>query len=107
MIKNKIKRIGKYGIDLRHLNKLEMEKINLAIFKIQTSIVNDHEIIFCTCISAGRGVFYNIKFDIVIIDECTQAIEPSTIISIMKLKDNGRLILLGDHKQLPPLCKVS
>jgi len=69
-------------------------------------ITNNAEIIFCTCIAAGRGVLKKIKFDIVIIDECTQAIEPSTIISILKLKDNGRLILVGDHKQLPPSCNV-
>lgn len=47
----------------------------------------------------------DIKFDVVIIDECTQSIEPATIIPIHRLKSDGKLIMLGDHKQLPPHYK--
>lgn len=40
-----------------------------------------------------------------IIDECTQSIEPGSLVPISKLKSDGRLIMLGDHKQLQPRVK--
>ncbi|KAM6461611.1 DNA-binding protein SMUBP-2 isoform 2-T2 [Liasis olivaceus] len=38
-------------------------------------------------------------FDLVVIDECTQALEASCWIPLLKV---GKCILAGDHKQLPP-----
>ena len=38
-------------------------------------------------------------FDVVVIDECAQALEASCWIPLLKA---GKCILAGDHKQLPP-----
>ena len=42
------------------------------------------------------------KFDLVIIDECAQALEVSCWIPLLKGK---RVVLAGDHKQLSPTVK--
>lgn len=41
----------------------------------------------------------NLKFDVSFIDEATQSVEPSTLIPALL---SPKLILAGDHKQLPP-----
>jgi superfamily I DNA and/or RNA helicase len=42
-------------------------------------------------------------FDLVVIDECAQSLEISCWIPM--LKSCSRVILVGDHKQLPPTIK--
>lgn len=41
------------------------------------------------------------EFDLVIIDEATQADQPATFIPLLR---GDNLVLAGDHKQLPPFC---
>ncbi len=69
------------------LNKLIYEQLRNA------------EIIFTTNSGAGSEFLEDLKFDIVFMDEAAQSIEPSALIPIIKGK---RLIMAGDHKQLPP-----
>lgn len=41
------------------------------------------------------------EFDLVIVDEATQADQPATFIPLLR---GDSLVLAGDHKQLPPFC---
>lgn len=41
------------------------------------------------------------EFDLVIVDEATQADQPATFIPLLR---GENLVLAGDHKQLPPFC---
>lgn len=67
--------------------------------KIEIDIIKKSQVIFSTNSSAALDVIKNISFDVVIIDEASQATIPSVLIPISKGK---RFILAGDHKQLPP-----
>ncbi|KAI5189399.1 regulator of nonsense transcripts 1 [Nematocida minor] len=58
-------------------------------------------LVFCTLSMAGSSMLNNVFFDYVIIDEACQAIEPSVLIAIHKIKDRGKILLVGDPKQLP------
>ncbi|KAG1331997.1 hypothetical protein COCNU_02G019650 [Cocos nucifera] len=56
--------------------------------------------------SASNGRFGNfseqILFDVVVIDEAAQALEPATLIPLQLLKSNGtKCIMVGDPRQLP------
>jgi DNA polymerase alpha-associated DNA helicase A len=53
----------------------------------------------CTCHSSGGRQLFGQAFDVVIIDEATQALEAVCWVPIFKAK---KLILAGDPKQLPP-----
>lgn len=66
---------------------------------IVTSVLKDSQIVLATCHSAGGRQMRGQEFDVVIIDEATQALEAVCWIPIFKAK---KLILAGDPLQLPP-----
>ncbi|KAF9804446.1 hypothetical protein IEO21_09395 [Rhodonia placenta] len=57
------------------------------------------QVVIATCYSAGGRQLRNHQFDVVVIDEATQAMEAVCWIPIFKAK---KLILAGDPMQLPP-----
>ncbi|KIY47591.1 P-loop containing nucleoside triphosphate hydrolase protein [Fistulina hepatica ATCC 64428] len=63
------------------------------------SVLSEAQVVLATCHSAGGSQLRNHKFDVVIIDEATQAIEAVCWIPIFKA---SKLILAGDPMQLPP-----
>ena len=68
--------------------------------KMMDEIIRDADIVCATCIGSGHRVLDSYNFPIVLIDEATQAIEPSTLVPIVK--GCRQLVMLGDHHQLPP-----
>ncbi|KAJ3864268.1 P-loop containing nucleoside triphosphate hydrolase protein [Lentinula novae-zelandiae] len=66
---------------------------------IVSSVLNESQIVVATCHSSGGRQLQNQEFDVVIIDEATQATEAVCWIPIFKAK---KLILAGDPMQLPP-----
>ena len=83
----------------------EIEKINLGdkeeLKKIYIEFVN---VIGITCVQSGSRKFaseYN-DFDVVIIDESSKATPPELLLPMLKGK---KIILVGDHKQLPPVME--
>ena len=68
--------------------------------EIIDEILENSDVILTTNSSAGSISLSNIEFNIAIIDEASQATIPSVLIPINKAK---KFILIGDHKQLPPV----
>ncbi|KAF8820058.1 AAA family protein [Cardiosporidium cionae] len=62
--------------------------------------VKRSNVIIATCIGSGHEIMEDEVFPRVIIDECSQSIEPSNLIPLGRNCSN--LVLIGDHKQLPP-----
>jgi len=60
------------------------------------------EVITATLVGANHYTVRNLKFDVVIIDEAGQALEPACWIPILKAQ---KVVLAGDHQQLPPTIK--
>ncbi|KAA1098842.1 hypothetical protein PGT21_015703 [Puccinia graminis f. sp. tritici] len=67
------------------------------------NIIKSARIVCATAHGAGSRQLDNEKFDVVIIDESTQAFEAACWIPIVKAK--SKLILAGDPLQLPPTVK--
>ncbi|KAG2108483.1 AAA domain-containing protein [Suillus discolor] len=63
------------------------------------TVLGESQVVLATCHSAGSRQLRDHKFDVVIIDEATQALEAVCWIPIFKAK---KLILAGDPMQLPP-----
>lgn len=63
------------------------------------SVLSEAQVVLATCHTSGGRQLQNHEFDVVIIDEATQALEAVCWIPIFKAK---KLILAGDPMQLPP-----
>ncbi|KZV87777.1 P-loop containing nucleoside triphosphate hydrolase protein [Exidia glandulosa HHB12029] len=66
---------------------------------VVSSVVKQAKVVLATCHGAGGRQLYDRTFDVVIIDEATQALEAVSWIPIFK---GAKLILAGDPCQLPP-----
>ncbi|KAI0305372.1 P-loop containing nucleoside triphosphate hydrolase protein [Multifurca ochricompacta] len=66
---------------------------------IARAVLQESQVVLATCHSSGGHQLRAQEFDVVIIDEATQALEAVCWVPILKAK---KLILAGDPKQLPP-----
>ena len=90
-----------YTLDYKVKQQLTDNKNNdVDKLEIEEEILKHSDVILTTNSSAGSKTLSNIQFDIAIIDEASQATIPSVLIPINKAK---KFVLIGDHKQLPPV----
>ncbi|MFB6215716.1 MAG: IGHMBP2 family helicase, partial [Candidatus Aenigmatarchaeota archaeon] len=71
--------------------KLEEEAVD--------EVMESADVVCTTNSTAGSELMEDRKFDVVAIDEATQATEPSCLIPMTHA---NKVIMAGDHKQLPP-----
>lgn len=86
-------------------NRADSELRNAISEQITKQIYQDAQVIACTLestVSKDLTTHYKQKFKYVFVDEAGQAIEPTTWLPISRAK---RLVLIGDHHQLPPVVK--
>ncbi len=69
---------------------------------ILTELLSHAQVITATLVGASHPVIRNQTFPTAVIDEAGQALEPASWIPLLKTR---RLILAGDHCQLPPTVK--
>lgn len=82
--------------ELKKLAKEERERQQKAI----TSVLNNASVICATLTGVGSRQLEKLPpFDVVVIDEAAQALEPACWAALLR---GRRAILAGDHLQLPP-----
>ncbi|KZF23554.1 P-loop containing nucleoside triphosphate hydrolase protein, partial [Xylona heveae TC161] len=86
-----------YG-DLRELRKEFRERERRCV----GNLVSESKVVLATLHGAGGFQLRNEEFDIVIIDEASQALEAQCWVPLLTAK---KAILAGDHLQLPPTIK--
>jgi len=69
---------------------------------VSDDVISKAQIITATLVGANHYTVKNLKFNTVVIDEAGQALEPAVWIPILKAQ---RLVMAGDHLQLPPTVK--
>jgi DNA polymerase alpha-associated DNA helicase A len=67
-------------------------------------LIKSSRVVLATLHGAGGAMLRQAQFDIVIIDECAQAIEAQCWVPLLSAK---KAVLAGDHLQLPPTVKSS
>ncbi|KAF4665223.1 hypothetical protein FOL47_004703 [Perkinsus chesapeaki] len=67
--------------------------------RIDKAAVEEYQVLVATCIGSGHQLLDSVDFESVVIDECTQATEPASLVPLAR--GAKRCVLLGDHKQLP------
>ncbi|KAF9242318.1 AAA domain-containing protein [Melanogaster broomeanus] len=98
---------GKGGKKPRGLERKKMWEDVRALRKeyrqreggVVRAVLSESQVVLATCHSAGGRQLRDHVFDVVIIDEATQALEAVCWVPIFKAK---KLILAGDPMQLPP-----
>ena len=83
------------------LTKLRVRATGLEI-RIDTELFTEARVIACTLVGAASRVLERKRFSSLFIDEAAQAIEAACWIAISRA---ARVILAGDHCQLPPTIK--
>ena len=84
--------------------KLERSKEQLQLLRkeIKSEILTSASVVVATCIASGE---LTDQYKVVLIDEASQATEPTCLVPISK--GCRQLILVGDANQLPPTVKTS
>ncbi|PLN85301.1 DNA polymerase alpha-associated DNA helicase A [Aspergillus taichungensis] len=84
--------------DLKELRKEYRERESKCV----DNLVRESSVVLATLHGAGGHQVKNQKFDVVIIDEASQALEAQCWIPLLGA---SRVVLAGDHLQLPPTVK--
>ncbi len=66
---------------------------------VREGIVRGAQVVFATCTGSEVELLDRQEFDLAVVDEATQATEPSVLLPLLRAK---RAVLAGDHRQLPP-----
>ena len=69
---------------------------------ITAQLFDEARVVACTLVGSANKVLFRQKFSTLFIDEAAQALEPACWIAIRRA---SRVILAGDHQQLPPTIK--
>ena len=83
------------------INSLKDRATELEI-RINEALFSEARVIACTLVSSANRILTGMKFGTLFIDEAAQALEAACWIAIHKA---DRVILAGDHCQLPPTIK--
>lgn len=84
--------------DMKDLRKEYREREKQCV----TTLVSGSRVVLATLHGAGGFQLRNEQFDVVIIDEASQALEAQCWIPLLSAK---KVVLAGDHLQLPPTIK--
>ena len=84
--------------DMKELRKEYREREKQCV----TTLVSGSKVVLATLHGAGGFQLRNEQFDVVIIDEASQALEAQCWIPLLSAK---KVVLAGDHLQLPPTIK--
>ena len=106
-------RIGnEYSCDPKYSDHLLQEVLdeNTTLNSIKSTLSEAQIIVATTSTMNSRSALFNIKhFDLAIIDEASQILEPNIVGILTARQEEGRaidrFILVGDHKQLPAVVQ--
>ena len=101
--------VRNFGFEERQQRRLLKEEARM-LFRaaddlerfITEDVLESVQVITCTLVGASNRNIRHLTFETVFIDEAAQALEPGCWIPIAK---GERVILAGDHHQLPPTVK--
>lgn len=69
------------------------------IHAAQEALLDGAQVICATAAGADSALLGDRRFDLVVLDEATQAVDPLTLVALSR---GSRAVLAGDHRQLPP-----
>jgi regulator of nonsense transcripts 1 len=83
------------------LSQSDEKKYNTLKRKIERELLENADVVCCTCAGAGDPRLSKFIFQYVLLDEATQACEPEALIPLVM--GAKQVVLVGDHQQLGPV----
>ncbi|KAI8827077.1 P-loop containing nucleoside triphosphate hydrolase protein [Fimicolochytrium jonesii] len=83
------------------LNQQDERRYRALKRKAEREIIQNADVVCCTCVGAGDPRLQKYAFGTVLIDEATQAAEPECLIPLVMGAE--QVVFVGDHKQLGPV----
>jgi regulator of nonsense transcripts 1 len=96
-----LKKLMQLKSELGELSMQDEKKYKSLIRNAEKEILQNADVICCTCVGAGDPRLNKFKFRTVLIDEATQATEPESMIPLVL--GCKQVVLVGDHQQLGPV----
>ncbi|KAF7186277.1 Regulator of nonsense transcripts 1-like [Pseudocercospora fuligena] len=87
--------------ELGELSSQDEKKFKALTRAAEREILQNADVICCTCVGAGDPRLAKFKFRTVLIDESTQSAEPECMIPLVL--GCKQVVLVGDHQQLGPV----
>jgi ATP-dependent RNA/DNA helicase IGHMBP2 len=84
--------------EARRLEKDAVEELQRAAIRM----IERAHVVLATCVGAATSLLRGQIFDVVVIDEATQAADPVALIAMLCA---GKVVLVGDPQQLGPVVK--
>jgi regulator of nonsense transcripts 1 len=85
----------------RNFSARERKEADMLREILEHCICSEADVVCCTLESSFKGCLFDLSFPIVIMDEATQAVEPSALIPL--LHNAHKVVLVGDQNQLGPV----
>ncbi|KAL8456076.1 hypothetical protein Emag_000069 [Eimeria magna] len=85
------------------LEDAERQKLLAAHLELEKEFIKSFDVVCCTCSGAGDSRLDRCWFPYVVIDECTRATEPETLVPLVR--GAQKVTLVGDERQDGPLVK--
>lgn len=95
---SKLKSMAKW-LELQEEIKKLIEERKKIETRIVDKVLSNSQVVLATNSTSGSEFLENRTFGVLVLDEASQATEPSALIPLIKAK---KVIMAGDHKQLPP-----
>lgn len=89
----------------RALIEQQRTEIESGSFERKLDLVESASVVGATCIATTFPILKSSKFDIVILDECSQIPEPLSLLPTSRFGSVG-YVLVGDPLQLPPTLRT-
>ena len=96
--KNTIRSMANWLVLNYEINK-KIQELKNKEKRLFNQIILEADVVVSTNSMAHSEFLQDFHFDVAVIDEGSQQVEPSTLIPIMKV---DKFYIAGDHKQLPP-----
>ncbi|RDA91581.1 hypothetical protein CP533_5975 [Ophiocordyceps camponoti-saundersi (nom. inval.)] len=94
-------KLSQLKADVGELSSQDEKKFKQLTKQAEREILQNAEVVCCTCVGAGDPRLSKMKFRNVLIDESTQSAEPECLIPLVL--GCKQVVLVGDHKQLGPV----
>lgn len=96
-----LNKLSQLKSELGELSSQDEKKFKTLTRAAEREILQNADVICCTCVGAGDPRLAKMKFRTVLIDESTQSAEPECMIPLVL--GCKQVVLVGDHQQLGPV----